>query len=172
MGNAVEFSAGYVMAPARVWEGRWCRWDLRAVKCRPITATALMRLLKVLPCFVLAACSAVMDDLPQMTESAPYVSTVISDLKKAAETEKMADPLEVAGPIAANPISSAPWIICLRSVASEEARRLVYSVFFKNGKYDSVRLSVIVDRCEAQTFTPLSDIKIGRPPAVSGAGRT
>jgi hypothetical protein len=100
-----------------------------------------------------------MDDLPQTTEPAPYVSTVISDLKKAAGTEQMADPLEVAGPIAANPISSAPWIICLRSVASERARRLVYSVFFKGGKYDSVRLSVIVDGCEAQTFTPLSDIK-------------
>ena len=149
MGNAVVFSARYVIAPARVWEGRW----------DSIPATAVMRLLKVLPCFALAACSAVMDDLPRTTEPAPYISTVISDLKKAAGTEQMADPLEVAGPIAANPISSAPWIICLRSVASERARRLVYSVFFKSGKYDSVRLSVIVDGCEAQTFTPLSDIK-------------
>ena len=152
MGNAVVFSARYVIAPAQAWEGRWCRWD-------SIPATALMRLLKVLPYFVLAACSAVMDDLPQATEPAPYLSTVSSDLKKAAGTEQMAEPLEVAGPIAANPVSSAPWIICLRSVASERARRLVYSVFFKNGKYDSVRLSVIVDGCEAQTFTLLSDIK-------------
>ena len=94
MGNAVVFSARYVIAPARVWEGRW----------DSIPATAVMRLLKVLPCFALAACSAVMDDLPQTTEPAPYISTVISDLKKAAGTEQMADPLEVAGPILLRPI--------------------------------------------------------------------
>jgi hypothetical protein len=92
-------------------------------------------------------------------EPAPYISTVIPELKNAAAIEKMAEPLEVAGPIAANPISSAPWIICLRSGASEQSRRLVYSVFFKDGKYDSVRLSAIVDRCEAQTFTPFVDAK-------------
>ena len=114
-----------------------------------------MRLLAVLSCLVFAGCSSIIEDLPQKTDSAPYVATSAHELKKAAAESKIDDPLEVAGPIAANPISSAPWIICLRSGASEQSRRLVYSVFFKDGKRDSIRLSSIVDRCEAQAFLPL-----------------
>jgi hypothetical protein len=120
----------------------------------------LMRLLKVLPCVVLTACATAIDVPPQPPEPAPRIPAVISDLNNVVGMAKMAQPVEVAGPIEANPISSAPWIICLRSGASEQSKRLVYSVFFKkDGKYDTVRLSVIVDRCEAQTFTPLSDVK-------------
>ena len=114
-----------------------------------------MRLLAVSFCLVLAGCSSIIEDLPQKTDSAPLVATSAQDLKKAAAESKLSDPLEVAGPIAANPISSAPWIICLRSGATEQSRRLVYSVFFKEGKRDSIRLSSFVDRCEAQAFLPL-----------------
>jgi hypothetical protein len=116
-----------------------------------------MQLLKALPCLVLTACSSVIEDMPQKTDPAPVISTSIKDLKTAASQEKIAVPLEVAGPIEANPISSAPWIICLRSGATEQSRRIVYSVFFKGGKYDSVRPSAIVDRCEAEIFMPLQN---------------
>jgi hypothetical protein len=114
-----------------------------------------MRLLAVLSCLVLAGCSSIIEDLPQKTDAAPFISASTQELKKAAGEVKMSDPLEVAGPLAANPISSAPWIICLRSGASEQSRRLVYSVFFKDGKRVSIRLSSIVDRCETQVFLPL-----------------
>jgi hypothetical protein len=116
-----------------------------------------MQLAKVMPCLVLAACSSIVEDLPQKEHPAPFLSTSILDLKKAAAEAKLAEPLEVAGPIEAHPISSAPWIICLRSGASEQSSRRVYSVFFKDSRYDSMRLSVIVDRCEEQTFVPLRD---------------
>ena len=66
-------------------------------------------------------------------------------------------PLEVAGPIAANSISVAPWIICLRSAATEQAPKPVYSVFFTDGKLSSIRESIIVDHCEAQNFAPLPE---------------
>ena len=114
-----------------------------------------MRLLAMLSCLALAGCSSLIEDLPQKTDSAPLISTSVLELKKAAVESKIGDPLEVAGPIAANPISSAPWIVCLRSGAGEQSRRLVYSVFFKDGKRASARLSSIVDRCEAQVFVPL-----------------
>ena len=113
--------------------------------------------LKLLPCLVLTACTSVVEDLPQKTDPAPFVSTSVQDLKKAASEAKMAEPLEVAGPLEANPISSAPWIICLRSGATERSRRLVYSVFFKGGKYVLIRLSSIVDRCDAQVFALLQN---------------
>jgi hypothetical protein len=114
-----------------------------------------MRWPAALSCLALTACSAILDEIPQKVDPPPYVATSIEVLKKVAAEQKLADPLEVAGPIAANPVSSAPWIICLRSTASDESRRRVYSVFFKGDKYDSVRLSAIVDGCEAQTFLPL-----------------
>ena len=114
-----------------------------------------MRLLAMLSCLAVAGCSSIIEDFPQKADSAPLISTSVQDLKKAAAESKISDPLEVAGPIAASPISSAPWIICLRSGASEQSRRLVYSVFFKDGKRVSTRLSSIMDRCEAQVFLPL-----------------
>jgi hypothetical protein len=116
-----------------------------------------MRLLKLLPCLALGACSAFLDDLPQKADPAPYISSSLDDLWKAAEQEKLVKPLEAAGPIAANTISVAPWIICLRSSANEQMRERVYSVFFKDGKLSSVRPSVIVDHCETQNFAPLPD---------------
>jgi hypothetical protein len=141
-----------------------------------------MRLLKLLPCLVLGGCSSFLDDIPEKPDPAPFISSSIADLTKVAADEKLAKPLEVAGPIAANSISIAPWIICLRSVATEQARKRVYSVFFKDDKVSSVRESVFVDHCEAQTFTPLPDIapspaatnaaKNGPKPAQSGSSRS
>ena len=114
-----------------------------------------MRLLTALPCLALAACSSIIEEISPKTDLAPSVSASIEDLKTAATESKIGAPLEAAGPISANPISSAPWIICLRSGATEQSRRLVYSVFFKEGKRGLTRLSSIVDRCEVQTFMPL-----------------
>jgi hypothetical protein len=119
-----------------------------------------MRLLKLLPCLVLGACSSFLDDIPQKPDPAPFISTSADDLRKAADQEKLAKPLEVAGPIAANSISVAPWIICLRSAATEQARKRVYSVFFRDGKLSSIRESVFVDHCEAQNFTPLPEAPV------------
>jgi hypothetical protein len=119
-----------------------------------------MRVLKLLPCLALGACSAFLDDLPQTPDPAPFISASAVDLRKAADEEKLAKPLEVAGPIAANSISVAPWIICLRSAATEQARKRVYSVFFRDGKLSSIRESVFVDHCEAQNFTPLPEAPV------------
>ena len=116
-----------------------------------------MRLLKLLPCLALGACSSFLDDIPQKPDPAPFISTSTDDLRRVANQENLARPLEVAGPIAANSISVAPWIICLRSAATEQARKRVYSVFFKDGKLSSSRESVIVDHCEAQNFSPLPE---------------
>lgn len=114
-----------------------------------------MRMLAVLFCLTLAGCSSILEETTQKAELAPLISTSIPALKIAAAESKIHEPLEFAGPIPANPISSASWIICLRSGADDQSRRLVYSVFFQDGKRVSMHLSSIVDRCEAQVFTPL-----------------
>jgi hypothetical protein len=106
-------------------------------------------------CLVLGGCSFFWEDIQQQPDPAPFLATSADDIRKAADSEKVAAPLEVAGPIAANSISVAPWIVCLRSGATEQSRQRVYSVFFREGKVSSIQASAIVDRCEAQHYVPL-----------------
>jgi hypothetical protein len=106
-------------------------------------------------CFLLASCSSVVADPAENLPAAPYLSAVAVDLKKVAAEAHLAEPVEVSEPIRANPISSSPWLICLRSGKSEESKRLAYSAFFTT-KYVSSRYSVIVDHCEEQVFHPLA----------------
>jgi hypothetical protein len=115
-----------------------------------------MKWLKALPCLVLGACSSFSGDVPpQKEDPAPFVASSAQDLKQAADQEKLSPPFEVAGPIAANPISPGPWIICLKSDAPTQSERPTYSVFFKDGKLSSVRPSAVIDHCESQAFSPL-----------------
>src|SRR5436190_4295589 len=82
--------------------------------------------------------------------------TALNGLKKAVSEAHLAEPVEVSDPIAANPISSSPWLICLRSGKSEESKRLTYSAFFKKD-YVSSQASALVDRCGEQVYHPLKD---------------
>jgi hypothetical protein len=106
-------------------------------------------------CFFLAACSSHPENLPTAVINPPDPSKVTAVLRTVAAAAKIGEPLEVSAPIQANPVSSIPWIICLRSGATEESKRHTYSAFFKNNDYVSSRWSVIVDHCEAQVFSPL-----------------
>src|SRR5712672_3442730 len=107
-------------------------------------------------CFLLASCSSVVAAPDENLPAAPYLSAVAVDLKKVAAEAHLAEPVEVSEPIRANPISSSPWLICLRSGKSEESKRLTYSAFFTD-KYVSSRYSAIIDHCEEQVYHPLTD---------------
>jgi hypothetical protein len=102
----------------------------------------------------LAGCSVDLDNLP-IAGVPPTLSAVTADIKKTADNAKLIAPLQVAGPIPANSISSVPWIICLRSEAPAQSPAPTYSLFFKENKLVSSRLSVIVDHCEGQVFSRL-----------------
>ena len=109
----------------------------------------------MLLCFLLAGCSSV-ESFPENLPPAPSLSAVLSELKKVAAEAHLAEPVEVADPIRANPISLSPWLICLRSGKSEESKRLTYSAFFTD-KYVSSHYSAIVDQCGEQAYHPLKD---------------
>jgi hypothetical protein len=96
-----------------------------------------------------------LEEMPGLTINPPDPSKVTAALRTVAAEAKLAEPLEISAPIEANQISSIPWIICLRSGATEESRRRTYSAFFKNNDFVSSRMSVVVDHCEAQTFSAL-----------------
>jgi hypothetical protein len=112
--------------------------------------------LSILPlCFFLVACSSHPEDLPTAVINPPDPSKVTAAFRSVAAQAKIEEPVEVSAPIQAHPASSIPWIICLRSGATEETKRHTYSAFFKNNDYVSSRWSVIVDHCETQIFSPL-----------------
>jgi hypothetical protein len=115
-----------------------------------------MRFSSALLCVFSMACSTNPAHLPSATISAPDPSKVTESLKKFAAEAKLEEPHEISAPIRAHPISSVPWIICLRSGATELSKRRPYAVFYKGDDYVSARMSVIVDRCEGQEFTPLT----------------
>jgi hypothetical protein len=112
-----------------------------------------MRVLGLLLCLVLADCSSVSENIAEDVVSPPDPFTALKGLKKAASEAHLAEPVEVS---AANPISSSPWLICLRSGKSEESKRLTYSAFFKKD-YVSSQASALVDRCGEQVYHPLKD---------------
>lgn len=114
-----------------------------------------MRFLSVSLCILLMACSTRPESLPSATVGAPHPSKVVESLRKVAVEAKLGEPLEMSVPIRAHPISSIPWIVCLRSGATELSKRRPLAVFYRGNDYVEARLSVIVDRCESQAFTAL-----------------
>ena len=126
----------------------------------------------ILLCVLLAGCSSA-ESFPESLPPAPNLSTVATDLKKVAAEAHLAGPVEVSDPIRSHPISSSPWLICLRSGNSEESKRLTYSAFFTD-KYVSSHYSAIVDDCVQPAYHPLKDVEQAREserPAESNPGR-
>jgi hypothetical protein len=105
---------------------------------------------------LLAACASDPQNLASAKVSAPDPSKVIESLRKVAAEAKLEEPLEISAPVRAHPISSIPWIICLRSGATELSRRRPLAVFYEGDRHVTTRMSVIVDRCENQAFTVLT----------------
>lgn len=105
---------------------------------------------------LLAACASDPQNLASTRISPPDPSKVIESLRKVAVEAKLEEPHEISAPIRAHPISSIPWIICLRSGATELSRRRTLAVFYEGDKHVTTRMSVIVDRCESQAFTALT----------------
>ena len=109
----------------------------------------------MLLCFLLAGCSSV-ESFPENLPPSPDLSTIASQLKTVAAEAHLAEPVEVSDPTRAPPISSSPWLICLRSGKSDESKRLTYSAFFTD-KYVSSHYSAIVDHCEERVYRSLKD---------------
>ncbi|MBI5132540.1 MAG: hypothetical protein HZA66_24125 [Rhodopseudomonas palustris] len=108
----------------------------------------------IIGCLALAGCSSILESIPEPADQAPSITSASADIKRIASEAKLTEPLEVAGPIEANPTTVAPWIICVRSSSPDQSRQ-TYALFYRNLKLVSSRLSAIVDRCELQTFARL-----------------
>ena len=111
-----------------------------------------MRLLAVLACLVLGACFAAYELPPTY---APEPSKALEGAKRGANFEKLVGPVEVSAVREAHPLGLGPYMLCIRGINFLSEKRHTYAVYFKNNDYVSTRMSVIVDNCEVQAFTPL-----------------
>jgi hypothetical protein len=112
-----------------------------------------MRPTAVLLFVSLAACSSVSESIAQDVGAPPDTAAILKGLKSAAADSHFDQPIEVTDLISANPNSSSPWLICLRSAKSEESKRIAYSAFFTD-KYVSSRYSSMMDPCQGQVYHP------------------
>ena len=121
-----------------------------------------MRVFVVLACFVLTACSSSVYNPPPV--SAPDAEAANKAAKKASNEEKLVGSVEVSAVREAYSASPGPYILCLRGAESATAPRRTYAVFFKNNDYVAGRMSVMIDSCESQPFTPLGTGPFPSPP--------
>ena len=101
-------------------------------------------------------------DLPPV--SAPDSEAATAAAKKASNEEKLMGSVEVSAVREAHPLGPGPYVLCLRGAESATAPRRTYAVFFKNNDYVAARMSVMIDSCEAQAFTPLGTGPFPPPP--------
>jgi hypothetical protein len=125
----------------------------------------------LLLCLFPGACSSVSDLSPDIG-SPPDPTQLKTGIMQGISDSHFSKPIEVSDVFRAPPSSTPPWMICIRSATSDEAKRLTYSVFYgkdasgKDGQYLKSRYSVYVDNCGSQTYHPFDDTP--SPSPVSG----
>ena len=125
----------------------------------------------LLLCLVAGACSSV-SDLPPDIEPQPDATQLKAGVMQGISDSHFSKPIEVSDVLRAPPSSTPPWMVCIRSATSDEAKRITYSVFYgkdangKDGQYLKSRYSVYVDNCGSQTYHPFDDTP--SPSPVSG----
>ena len=111
----------------------------------------------VLLTLVLAACSSDPGSpmLAYVPASPPTQKIIIVGANAAATEAKLAAPVQISD-VRQSDHGPGSYFVCLRE-ANPPSGGLprYYSVFFDNEVYKGDRLSVMIDECEKQTFTPL-----------------
>jgi hypothetical protein len=104
---------------------------------------------------LLAACGA---DLPPAVDTplaAPTPEKALAGAHQAADEEKLTGLIEVSEAREGKSLGPGEYMLCLRGSSSPSDPRRTYAVFFNNDEYKGVRLSIILDECEKQAFSPL-----------------
>jgi len=111
----------------------------------------------ILLCLLTAACTSLP---PPEIETPPEDAQLKTGLTAAVADSHFAKPVEVTDVIRAPDSSTQSWMVCIRSAASEEARRVSYAAFFgkdatgKPGQYVRSRYATFAENCDIQTYHP------------------
>jgi hypothetical protein len=124
------------------------------------TFAPMRRVPTILLCLLAGGCSTLP---PPEVETPPDEAQLEAGLNQAIAESHFAKPVEVTDVINAPASSTQPWMVCIRSASSDEARRPTYAAFFgkdgngKYGQYARSRYSVFAENCETQTYHPFAD---------------
>jgi hypothetical protein len=93
---------------------------------------------------------------PYVPPSPPTQQAIVAVATAAAAEAKLAAPLQISA-VRQTDHGPGQYFICLREAnPPPDKRQRYYSVFFDNDTSKGSRLSVIMDECETQAFSPLS----------------
>jgi hypothetical protein len=120
----------------------------------------MLRPAAILLSLMLAACSS--DSglpasiyAPYVPPSPPTQKAIVAVATAAAAEAKLAAPLQISA-VRQTDHGPGQYFICLREAnPPPDKRQRYYSVFFDNDTSKGSRLSVIMDECETQAFSPL-----------------
>ena len=114
----------------------------------------------ILLTLMLAACSSdpglpASTYVPYVPPSPPTQNAIVAPATTAAAEAKLAAPLQISA-VRQTDHGPGRYFICLREANPlPDKRQRYYSLFFDNDTYKGSRLSVIMDECEKQAFSPL-----------------
>lgn len=101
--------------------------------------------------------------------SPPTQAAIVAAANALATNAKLAGPREIS---AARPSDHGPgsYVVCLREASPPSGTHpRYYALFFDNDESKGARLSVILDACERQTFSPLPPAPASPPASRSNA---
>jgi hypothetical protein len=116
-----------------------------------ITARCYTILLELL----LSACSSVRTTEPTYVPPSPPTEKAIgATVATIAIEAKLVNPLEISA-LRPNDHGPGSYFVCVREAnPPPDKSRRYYSAFLDNDTYRGSRLSVIIDQCELQTYSP------------------
>jgi hypothetical protein len=116
-----------------------------------------------------------------MIEEAPYdvgqqpnQSELDKGIAMGIQGSKFTNPVEVTDVLRARVNSFDPWMVCLRSGASDAAKSVTYSVFWsgnygdgKGAQFKSSQYSAFMDDCNAQAYHVYQPPALPKPAVVA-----
>jgi hypothetical protein len=86
-------------------------------------------------------------------EPPSYRFLVAIKLKEIVGNTSSVGALEISAPMRVNSLRGASWLVCIKAQNGPLLPRF-YAVFFQRAQIADSRLSVLIDQCELQTYTP------------------
>jgi hypothetical protein len=125
----------------------------------------------ILLALLLSACSSVQTTEPVYVRPSPPTEKAIGAAVAAiAQEAKLVTPLEISS-LRPNDHGPGSFFVCVREVnpPPDKPRHYYYSTFLDNNDYKGSRLSVIMDQCELQSYSPAPVAAPAQPPPTPDA---
>jgi hypothetical protein len=119
---------------------------------------------------LLCACSSVHTTEPTYVPPVPPTEKAIgAAVAELAKEAKLVTPLEISA-LRPNDHGPGSFFVCVKEVnPPPDKPRRTYSAFLDNDVYKGSRLSVIMDQCELQTYSPAPVAAPAPPPPTPAA---